>query len=121
MASFSISPSLHTIRSKTTTQEHVNPMHHQTRPTFMACQTRVPFEPKVDKEKDGKEKKQSLMKVIVSIEKLGKVIKENLSPKRKGDWKDLVLMSLSFAIYVYISQRIVCAYCAWMSVFKNHW
>ncbi|GMH04409.1 hypothetical protein Nepgr_006248 [Nepenthes gracilis] len=50
--------------------------------------------------------------------KLGKELKESLSPKRKGDWKDLMLMSLSFAVYIYMSQQIVCAYCAWMSMLK---
>ena len=82
----------------------------------MACQTR-------DKEKEGKEEKkhQSLMKFFVGVEKLGRGMKECLSPKQKGDWKDLVLMSLSFAVYVYISQKIVCAYCAWTSMFKPHW
>ncbi|GAB4828069.1 hypothetical protein Ancab_034984 [Ancistrocladus abbreviatus] len=53
-----------------------------------------------------------------SVWKLGKELKENLSPKQKGDWKDLMLMSLSFAVYVYMSQQIVCTYCAWMSMLK---
>ncbi|KAI3739916.1 hypothetical protein L2E82_30328 [Cichorium intybus] len=95
-------------------------MNHQTRPTFVACQTRFGFDPSTDKEKEGKEKKQSL-KVFIGLEKLGRGIKESLSPKDKGDWKDVVLMSLSFAVYVYISQRIVCAYCAWNSTFEHHW
>ncbi|KVI00752.1 hypothetical protein Ccrd_020995 [Cynara cardunculus var. scolymus] len=121
MASFSISPSFHTRTSKTTIQDLINPMNHQTRPTFVACGTRVPFDPQTDKEKEGNEKKPSLMEVFVGVEKLGKGIQDFLSPKRKGDWKDLVLMSLSFAVYVYISQKIVCAYCEWMSMFKHHW
>ncbi|KAF5822372.1 hypothetical protein HanRHA438_Chr01g0026141 [Helianthus annuus] len=121
MASLSISPSFHTLRSKTTIQDVVNPMNHRTRPTFVACQTRVPFDPPTDQAKGGKEKKQSMMEVFVGVKKLGRGFKESLSPKRKGDWKDLVLMSLSFAIYVYISQKIVCAYCAWMHVFEHHW
>ncbi|CAH1440480.1 unnamed protein product [Lactuca virosa] len=121
MAFFSISPSFHTIRSKTTIQELVHPMSHQTKPTFMACQTRFGFDPPTDKEKESKEKKESLKEVFVSVQKLGRGIKESLSPKQKGDWKDLVLMSLSFAVYVYISQRIVCAYCAWNSTFEHHW
>jgi len=53
------------------------------------------------------------------VEKLGKWLKDSLGPKKKGDWKDLALMSLSFAVYVYISQQIVCAYCAWMSLLKQ--
>lgn len=92
-------------------------MNHQSRTSFMACQT--PHFRSDDKDnKTGKEKKLSLME---SVDKLGRGIKESLSPKQKGDWKDLLLMSLSFAIYIYISQKIVCAYCAWTSVFKHHW
>ncbi|KAK9061833.1 hypothetical protein SSX86_019017 [Deinandra increscens subsp. villosa] len=123
MASLSISPSILTLRSKTIGKDLVNPMNHRTRPTptSVACQTRVPFDPPPDQEKEGKEKKQSFRDVFMGVKKLGRGLKESLSPKRKGDWKDLVLMSISFAIYVYISQRIVCAYCAWMSVFKHHW
>ncbi|WOL17606.1 hypothetical protein Cni_G26399 [Canna indica] len=30
--------------------------------------------------------------------KLGRRVKESLSPKQKGDWKDLMLMSFSFAV-----------------------
>ena len=118
MASLSISPSLSTIRSKATILESV---HHQTKPSFVSCQIRFGFDPPTDKEKEGKEKKESLKEIFVVIDKLGRGIKDSLSPKQKGDWKDLVLMSLSFAVYVYISQRIVCAYCAWNSMFQNHW
>lgn len=47
------------------------------------------------------------------ISEAGKIGK-NLKPeKKKGDVKDLMLMSLSFAVYVYISQLLVCAYFAW--------
>lgn len=48
--------------------------------------------------------------------KMGRGLRENLSPKQKGDWRDVLLMSLSFAVYVYISQKLVCAYCAWKSM-----
>lgn len=61
------------------------------------------------------------MKMLVGVEMMGGKLKGNLSPKQKGDWKDLMLMSLSFAVYVYISQRIVCAYCAWTSMLNHHW
>nr|XP_004506316.1 uncharacterized protein LOC101488893 [Cicer arietinum] len=44
----------------------------------------------------------------------------NLNPQQKGDWKDLFLMSISFAVYVYISQKLVCAYCAWVSFMPKH-
>lgn len=53
------------------------------------------------------------------VVKAGMAVQENLSPKQKGDWKDVTLMSFSFAVYVYISQKIVCTYCAWISMI-NH-
>ena len=71
---------------------------------------------------NNKEGKQlSFPTSLVGFEKLGKSLREKLSPKQKGDWKDLTLMSLSFAVYVYISQKIVCAYFAWMSLPKPLW
>eukprot|EP00249_Psilotum_nudum_P009233 c21802_g1_i1 orf=441-1088(-) len=42
-----------------------------------------------------------------------------LTPREKGDSKDMILMSLSLAVYVYISQKLVCAYCLWKSMGKN--
>lgn len=60
-------------------------------------------------------------KFIFGVGKFGKGLKDNLSPKQKGDWKDLTLMSLSFAVYVYISQKLVCAYCAWTSLVGQNW
>ncbi|KAJ1398588.1 hypothetical protein SESBI_30911 [Sesbania bispinosa] len=60
-------------------------------------------------------------KLFNGFEKLGKRPGQNLSPQQKGDWKDLLLMSLSFAVYVYISQKLVCAYCAWTSIPKPMW
>lgn len=65
--------------------------------------------------------KLGFLKLLNSFEKLGKRVKQNLSPQQKGDWKDLLLMSLSFAVYVYISQKLVCAYCAWTSMPKQPW
>lgn len=58
---------------------------------------------------------------VQRFEKMGIQLKEKLSPQRKGDWKDLTLMSLSFAVYVYISQKIVCAYFLWMTMPKPLW
>ncbi|GAA0141559.1 hypothetical protein LIER_02678 [Lithospermum erythrorhizon] len=78
-----------------------------------------PFEPK-DDPKVKREQKES-KGFFVGLQKIGSNLKENLSPKKKGDWKDLTLMSLSFAVYVYISQKIVCAYCAWMSLLQHSW
>ena len=37
-----------------------------------------------------------------------------LAPRKHGDIRDVTLVSLSFAVLVYISQRLVCAYCAFM-------
>jgi len=34
-----------------------------------------------------------------------------MAPREKGDIRDVILMSLSFAVLVYISQRLVCLYC----------
>eukprot|EP00262_Sarcandra_glabra_P018768 TRINITY_DN6869_c0_g1_i1.p1 TRINITY_DN6869_c0_g1~~TRINITY_DN6869_c0_g1_i1.p1 ORF type:complete len:119 (+),score=27.48 TRINITY_DN6869_c0_g1_i1:232-588(+) len=71
------------------------------------------------KKEKAKEEKPWLVEFYGEFEKLGRGLKESLSPKQKGDWRDLMLMSLSFAVYVYISQKIVCAYCAWMSMIKH--
>ncbi|KAJ0095205.1 hypothetical protein Patl1_17170 [Pistacia atlantica] len=92
---------------------------------LLACQSREPMETSrsTETKKEKKEKNYKLLfsQLFIGAEKFGKGFKENLSPQRKGDWKDLVLMSLSFAVYVYMSQRIVCAYCAWMSMPKQSW
>ncbi|KAI8026279.1 hypothetical protein LOK49_LG02G01437 [Camellia lanceoleosa] len=92
--------------------------------TSIFCQSRLPVDQETEKGKEKekeKEKKQLLPQVLVSVGNFGKKLKDNLSPKQKGDWKDLMLMSLSFAVYIYISQRIVCTYCAWMSMIKQPW
>ncbi|KAK6928757.1 hypothetical protein RJ641_004962 [Dillenia turbinata] len=86
----------------------------------LACQSQEEVDPPNANAKNAKiESKQLLSSMLVSVEKLGKGLKDNLSPKQKGDWKDLMLMSLSFGVYVYISQKLVCAYCAWMSMLKQ--
>lgn len=46
-------------------------------------------------------------------------LRNRLAPRHKGDIWDVVLMSISFAVYVYISQKIVCAYCMWQSMLKH--
>ncbi|MCO5610369.1 hypothetical protein L7F22_064605 [Adiantum nelumboides] len=43
----------------------------------------------------------------------------NMAPREKGDIRDVILMSLSFAVYVYISQKLVCAYCMWQSMSRH--
>ncbi|CAN8278855.1 unnamed protein product [Cochlearia groenlandica] len=90
---------------RTTTRQA--PSRHNTRSlSVMSCQ-----------KKKSPEDSQGMIKRIVTrmfseAEKFGK----NSKPERKGDMKDLMLMSLSFAVYVYISQLIVCAYFAWTHV-----
>ncbi|KAL6981199.1 hypothetical protein U1Q18_022830 [Sarracenia purpurea var. burkii] len=96
-----------------------------------SSKTRSQIDPSSSERKKGKEiknKKQQQQKkqwvqpqILLNFEKFGRRVKDNLSPKQKGDWKDLMLMSLSFAVYVYMSQKIVCAYCAWMSMVKQPW
>lgn len=56
------------------------------------------------------------------LDKFVRSVRESMRPQRKGDWKDLMLMSVSFAVYVYVSQKIVCAYYAWVYIMpKQHW
>jgi len=59
-------------------------------------------------------KLQTLRQALMQQLKLDKAIDELVSfmaPREKGDIRDVILMSLSFAVLVYISQRLVCAYC----------
>lgn len=86
----------------------------------LSCQSR-----KSAREEDSSLKKEEKPPLVEALNgmlmKMGKRLEENLSPKQKGDWKDLLLMSVSFAVYVYMSQKIVCAYCAWMSTQRQPW
>eukprot|EP00271_Cylindrocystis_brebissonii_P017851 TRINITY_DN481_c0_g5_i1.p1 TRINITY_DN481_c0_g5~~TRINITY_DN481_c0_g5_i1.p1 ORF type:complete len:295 (+),score=47.37 TRINITY_DN481_c0_g5_i1:394-1278(+) len=43
-----------------------------------------------------------------------------LTPREKGDFMDVTLMSLTFAVLIYISQRLVCAYCAFQFEPKSY-
>ena len=94
-------------------------------PTSLRCQNRgntEELESKTDKGGENNRPTPLLLQVFFAgVVKFGEGLRENLSPRQKGDWKDLVLMSLSFAVYVYMSQRIVCAYCVWMSMLKQPW
>ncbi|ERN00858.1 hypothetical protein AMTRI_Chr03g140000 [Amborella trichopoda] len=56
---------------------------------------------------------------VVAMKKVVAEMQRWVRPRRKGDLRDVLLMSLSFALYVYISQRIVGAYCAWMAILNN--
>ncbi|KAF7836064.1 putative RNA/RNP complex-1-interacting phosphatase [Senna tora] len=94
---------------------------------LLSCHGRGPMD---NSDSEGKNKEMMMMTggklgflrlMMNRFEKMGKKVKKNLSPQQKGDWKDLVLMSLSFAVYVYISQKIVCAYYAWSFMPKHPW
>ncbi|ESQ45302.1 hypothetical protein EUTSA_v10010836mg [Eutrema salsugineum] len=74
--------------------------------TVMSCRNQ-----KLPEESQGVIQR-TVTRLISDAEKFGK----NLKPEKKGDMKDLMLMSLSFAVYVYISQLMVCAYFAWTHV-----
>ncbi|KAL8496043.1 hypothetical protein ACS0TY_019955 [Phlomoides rotata] len=90
--------------------------------SVVSCQNRDPIDPSDTKTKKEEEKGvKKLHKLMGGVEKVGKGLQDKLSPKRKGDWKDVTLMSLSFAVYVYMSQKIVCAYCAWISMQDHSW
>lgn len=91
----------------------------------ISCQNNEPLEKSTSattkKEQKEENSRQLFSQVLGGVQKFGRGLKENMSPQRKGDWKDLMLMSLSFAVYVYMSQKIVCAYFAWMSMPKHSW
>ncbi|EOX96654.1 RNA/RNP complex-1-interacting phosphatase, putative [Theobroma cacao] len=88
----------------------------------LSCQNNEPIERSTTKAKKGKDEKRQLFALVFTgVQKFGRGLKENMSPQQKGDWKDVMLMSLSFAVYVYMSQKIVCAYVAWMSMPRQPW
>uniref|UniRef100_A0A0D9VRA4 Uncharacterized protein n=1 Tax=Leersia perrieri TaxID=77586 RepID=A0A0D9VRA4_9ORYZ len=94
------------------------------RSSSFRCQSRPPSEPPAGGDGGGGGKKSAWWaamgeRVFGDAAKAGRAVRESLSPKQKGDWKDVTLMSFSFAVYVYISQKIVCTYCAWISMI-NH-
>ncbi|XP_010503921.1 PREDICTED: uncharacterized protein LOC104781044 [Camelina sativa] len=66
-----------------------------------------------DEEDQGGVIQRTVRRLISEVEKFGKELKTGEKKKKKGDVKDLMLMSLSFAVYVYISQLLVCAYFSW--------
>ncbi|KAK4377904.1 hypothetical protein RND71_004200 [Anisodus tanguticus] len=118
MASISFSYSLDNRKNASTIRECHSPGSFSV--LVISCQNREPSDPKglkTEKQMD----KGVFPQLIFGMGKLGKGLKDNLSPKQKGDWKDLTLMSLSFAVYVYISQKLVSAYCAWTSLVGQTW
>ncbi|KAJ8899218.1 hypothetical protein K2173_012394 [Erythroxylum novogranatense] len=92
--------------------------------TVMACQRGEPTidtsGPKAKKELRPENQPPS-RQLFSTVEEFGKELKDKLSPKRKGDLMDVGLAALAFAIYVYMSQQIVCAYCVWIATFKQPW
>ncbi|PKI33929.1 hypothetical protein CRG98_045676 [Punica granatum] len=89
--------------------------------TAVRCQNHEPDDPEKSTMKNDKGSPSPAPRILGGLEKLGNGLRDSLSPQRKGDWKDLTLMSLSFAVYVYMSQKIVCAYYAWTSMPKPPW
>nr|XP_009801567.1 PREDICTED: uncharacterized protein LOC104247301 [Nicotiana sylvestris]XP_016463767.1 PREDICTED: uncharacterized protein LOC107786773 [Nicotiana tabacum] len=125
MASISFSHSFHSKNTTPTIQEcHTKCTTPRSFSILISCQNRESSDlknAKAEKQINKENKKGVLPQLIFDVEKLGNGLRDNLSPKHKGDWKDLTLMSLSFAVYVYISQKIVCAYCAWTSFVGQTW
>ncbi|EOA24951.1 hypothetical protein CARUB_v10018246mg [Capsella rubella] len=94
-----------------------NSNHHRTKrqaPSRQGVRSMTVTSCRKQKLPDGEDQEviQRIVRRIVSeAEKFGKDLKPE--KKKKGDVKDLMLMSLSFAVYVYISQLLVCAYFSW--------
>ncbi|KAK2637030.1 hypothetical protein Ddye_031822 [Dipteronia dyeriana] len=123
MATLSTGHSFFTKNNTTTSSNQELRRRSRYCPRFLvliACQSQKP-EDKSSTPKTRKENKKLFSQIFSGVDKFGKSLKDMLSPKQKGDWKDLVLMSLSFAVYVYISQQIVCAYFAWTSMPQQSW
>ncbi|PIA53633.1 hypothetical protein AQUCO_00900302v1 [Aquilegia coerulea] len=99
-------------------------MRKSRRNIYFSCLSSEPIlrlssDPKKSNDQEKIKVSKIFSRLSVGVEKLGKGLKDSLSPKKKGDWKDVMLMSISFAVYVYISQKIVTAYCSWVSIFKQ--
>ncbi|KAL3357401.1 hypothetical protein AABB24_017888 [Solanum stoloniferum] len=122
MASISLSHSFNGRKTASVIQEchtqRVSPRSFSM--LVISCQNSEPSDHKSTKT-EKQINKGVFPQLIFGVGKFGKGLKDNLSPKQKGDWKDLTLMSLSFAVYVYISQKLVCAYCAWTSLVGQTW
>lgn len=70
--------------------------------------------PGEERPEDKKTPQVPLEKLLMQRLKLDKALDEVvgfMAPREKGDIRDVILMSLSFAVLVYISQRLVCLYC----------
>jgi len=65
----------------------------------------------VEEEKPPKIRLQELLMQRWKLDQALDEIVGFMAPREKGDIRDVILMSLSFAVLVYISQRLVCLYC----------
>lgn len=65
----------------------------------------------VQEEEGPKNPLEKILMQRLSLDKAMDEIVGFMAPREKGDIRDVILMSLSFAVFVYISQRLVCAYC----------
>ncbi|CAL4929821.1 unnamed protein product [Urochloa decumbens] len=96
--------------------------------SYFLCQSRLPSEPPAGGggggggggKKRGPWWAATAERLRGDVVKAGMAARDSLSPKQKGDWKDVTLMSFSFAVYVYISQKLVCTYCAWLSMINHY-
>ncbi|KAK4573675.1 hypothetical protein RGQ29_031572 [Quercus rubra] len=93
MAALSIGPSFHIKHS--TTQEHRKTRSSPRILILLCCQSHKLVDTSKPRLKKESKRKSLLPQSFI--------LQENLSPKQKGDWNDVMLMSLSFSIYVYIS------------------
>lgn len=119
MAALSIGHSFH---RKPITYQELRKISSPRTLILSCCQSHKPVDTSNPRTKEEESKRKLLLqRSSAGFEKFGKILRDSLSPKQKGDWKDLTLMSLSFAVYVYISQKLVCAYFAWMSMPKQLW
>lgn len=72
--------------------------------SYLLCQSRLPSEPPASGGGGGGGGKKSpwwaatAERLRGDVVKAGMAARESLSPKQKGDWKDVTLMSLSFAV-----------------------
>lgn len=121
-------PPLSLITTTTSTIDTINRYHHPKKHNSKRAQVAI-RNSKADDEKEVRNKKEmdGGNWIVGNFSRIGRKVKskvekvrENLSPKQKGDWKDVVLMGLSFAVYIYISQKIVLAYCSWIAIHNHH-
>lgn len=79
-----------------------------TKPAVFPEETKKQKEKSSLRQEDSKKKKLSSSNLSRLLDDLTSFV----MPREKGDIRDVTLICLSFAVLVYISQRLVCAYCA---------